>query len=196
MARGHHDILLEEITDIAQPLGQEGHSVLCQFAFDWCDRGCHSCTMALMQICSNATVQFDLQLYLQDVGNEIVGSICYTAALFDSTTIEWHVGYLHTMLRGMVFDVMQPVIKIDIISPSEQKLLLKTWNMTSSPYPEHQTIHNQFEEQAEHTPGAIALVHEDQSLMYAELNACTNCLAHHIIGLDIQPDKHIAICMV
>ncbi|KAF9299817.1 hypothetical protein BGZ74_008606, partial [Mortierella antarctica] len=139
--------------------------------------------------------QFDLQLDLQDVGDEIVGSICYAAALFDSTTIERHVGYLHTMLRGMVFDVMQPVIEIDVISPSEQKLLLKTWNTTSSPYPEHQTIHNQFEEQAEHTPGAIALVHEDRSLTYAELNARANRLAHHLIGLGIQPDERVAICM-
>ncbi|KAF9368427.1 hypothetical protein BGX21_006594, partial [Mortierella sp. AD011] len=52
-----------------------------------------------------------------------------------------------------------------------------------------------FEKQVASTPDAIALVHENQSLTYAELNARANCLAHHLIQLGVMPDSLIAICV-
>ncbi|MFN9545795.1 MAG: non-ribosomal peptide synthetase, partial [Cyanobacteriota bacterium] len=50
-----------------------------------------------------------------------------------------------------------------------------------------------FEEQAERTPDAVALVFEEKSLSYAELNASANRLAHHLITQGIRPDDRVAI---
>ncbi len=56
-------------------------------------------------------------------------------------------------------------------------------------------LHQLFEAQVQHTPDAIAVVFEDESLTYSELNRYANQVAFHLQGLAIGPDKLVAICM-
>ncbi|WP_038266164.1 AMP-binding protein, partial [Xenorhabdus cabanillasii] len=62
-------------------------------------------------------------------------------------------------------------------------------------YPDQLCIHQLFEQQAENTPDATALVYENQSISYAELNLRTNRLAHQLIALGVAPDQPVAICV-
>ncbi|MBS9440135.1 non-ribosomal peptide synthetase, partial [Photorhabdus noenieputensis] len=62
-------------------------------------------------------------------------------------------------------------------------------------YPDSLCIHQLFEQQAEQTPDATALVHQGQTLSYAELNARANRLAHQLIALGVVPDQRVAICV-
>jgi amino acid adenylation domain-containing protein len=63
------------------------------------------------------------------------------------------------------------------------------WNDTRREYPAEKCIHELFEEQAEKTPDAIALVFEDQQLTYRELNNRVNQLGHYLrkhgVGRDV-----------
>ncbi|KAF9287993.1 hypothetical protein BGZ68_000948 [Mortierella alpina] len=138
---------------------------------------------------------FNLELNLKDEGGQIVGIMSYAMALFDSITIERYVEYLGLMLKGMVSDATQLVAKIDIISPAERLLLLDTWNNQPTVHFEFPTIHQLFEDQVKRTPSAIALVHEDQEITYADLNARSNSLAHQLIQLGVRPDTRVAICV-
>ncbi|KAF9947831.1 hypothetical protein BGZ65_008514, partial [Modicella reniformis] len=52
-----------------------------------------------------------------------------------------------------------------------------------------------FEQQVARTPDAIAIVHEDKSTTYSELNTRANSLAHQLIGLGVQPDSLVGICV-
>ncbi|CBW76705.1 Non-ribosomal peptide synthetase modules (EC 6.3.2.-) (plasmid) [Mycetohabitans rhizoxinica HKI 454] len=140
-------------------------------------------------------VKFDLDLHLHEAGGQIVGALCYATALFDRGTIERHVGYLQTMLQAMAADASQSVTRVELLAPAERTLLLQTWNATQQDYPAHQCIHQLFEAQAERTPEATALVYEDQTLSYAELNAQANRLAHQLLGLGVKPDARVGICV-
>jgi non-ribosomal peptide synthetase component F len=55
-------------------------------------------------------------------------------------------------------------------------------------------LHELFEAQVERTPGANALIFEDEALSYAELNARANRLAHHLRALGVGPDARVGIC--
>ena len=57
------------------------------------------------------------------------------------------------------------------------------------------TIHEQFEAQATRSPDAIALVFEDKSLTYRELNAQANRLAHHLRALGVGADALVGVCL-
>ena len=48
---------------------------------------------------------------------------------------------------------------------------------------------------SEKTPEAVAVVFEDESLSYAELNVKANRLAHYLRGLGVKPDDRVAICV-
>jgi non-ribosomal peptide synthetase component F len=52
-----------------------------------------------------------------------------------------------------------------------------------------------FELQAARTPDATAVLTEDSSLSYGELNARADHLAHHLCGLGVGPGTRVAICV-
>ena len=142
---------------------------------------------------SYAVAKFDLTLDLRETGDRIVGGLRFATALFSRGTIERHAGYLRQALEAMVADSRQAVAGIDLLSP-EERMLLTSWNATEAPYPEHRCIHQLFEEQARKSPEATAIVHEEQSLSYFELNQLSNRLAHQLIALGLKPDDCVAIC--
>ncbi|TDB56913.1 non-ribosomal peptide synthetase [Photorhabdus khanii] len=108
-------------------------------------------------------------------------------------------GYMQQALESLVEALEQspetPVRVLNILPETERTLLLKTWNATQSPYPDALCIHQLFEQQAERTPQATALVYQEQTLSYAELNARANRLAHQLIALGVVPDQWVAICV-
>ena len=58
--------------------------------------------------------------------------------------------------------------------------MLVEWNDTAAEYPKDRCIHELFEEQVERAPDSVAVVYEQQSLTYRELNSRANQLAHHL----------------
>ncbi|KAF9981875.1 hypothetical protein BGZ65_003475, partial [Modicella reniformis] len=108
-------------------------------------------------------------------------------------------GYMKQALESLVGALENSsklhVSQLEVLPPEEKTLLLYQWNSTTMAYPRQKTIHSLFEDQVERTPQATALVFMDQSLSYSELNARANRLAHHLIGLGVQPDMCVAICV-
>ncbi|WXK34527.1 non-ribosomal peptide synthase/polyketide synthase (plasmid) [Mycetohabitans rhizoxinica] len=198
-AQAHQDLPFEQVVEIVQPPRRLNHSPLFQVMFAWQDTQMEQWHLPNLTVTptelEDNTVKFDLELGLQESGDTIVGALGYASALFDQTTIERHVGYLQTMLQAMAADSAQSVTTIDLLAPAERTLLLKTWNATHQPSPSHLCVHQLFEAQVERTPESTALVYEDQTLSYAELNARANRLAHRLIELGVKPDARVAICV-
>src|SRR6185295_18087466 len=95
----------------------------------------------------------------------------------------------------MVCAPQQVAAALDILPVAERHKLLVEWNATEAEYPSDRCIHELFEEQVCRDPEAAAVVYEDTSLSYGELNAKANRLAHHLIGLGVKPDSRVAICV-
>ncbi|MBD1229706.1 AMP-binding protein, partial [Xenorhabdus griffiniae] len=52
-----------------------------------------------------------------------------------------------------------------------------------------------FEALAAQQPNAPAVVFEEQTMSYGELNRRANQLAHYLIARGVRPDKRVAICV-
>ncbi|MBD2816735.1 amino acid adenylation domain-containing protein, partial [Xenorhabdus sp. Flor] len=100
---------------------------------------------------------------------------------------------LESLVEALEHTPDMPVQALDILPESERTLLLTTWNTTETAYPAALCIHQLFEQQAEKTPQAIALIAGDQTLSYSELNRRANQLAHQLIGQGICPGDHIVL---
>ncbi|KAF9343997.1 hypothetical protein BGX34_006151, partial [Mortierella sp. NVP85] len=198
-AQNHQDLPFEQVVDIVQPPRSLSHSPLFQVMFVLQNNETSEWDLPGLEVTEadpgHDVAKFDLTLGLYESNNEIKGGMSYSTALFDHATMERHVGYLCTMLQAMVMDVNQLAVSVDLLSQAERDLVLGKWNETQHDYPDHLCIHHLFEQQVEHTPQATALVFNGQSLTYADLNERANRLAHHLIGLGVQPDSLVAICV-
>ncbi|WP_306482353.1 AMP-binding protein, partial [Dyella mobilis] len=190
----------EQVVEIAQPPRRLDHTPLFQVLLAWQnhDEG----TLALPDLrveplpTTFNAVKFDLELVLSETTEgTVAGSLNYVMALFDAATVERYRGYLLQVLRAIVADAAQPIARIDLLDDAERTLLLQSWNQTDTPYPQGQCIHHLFEQQVLRTSDAVALVFDNQSLTYAQLNAQANQLAHYLMVQGIGPDDRVALCV-
>jgi amino acid adenylation domain-containing protein len=197
-AQQRQDLPFEQVVEIVRPPRNLAYAPVFQVMFAWqntdqTDLELPGLTVAPVRMpCSFA--KFDLTLSLAEAGGCITGGLEYATALFDRATVERHAGYLRRVLAVMVADDAQAVDQLPLLSEAERRQVLEEWNATAADYPQDKCVHELFEAQAARTPDAIAVVHEDVQLTYAELNARANRLAHHLRTLGVQPDARVAIC--
>jgi len=198
-AQNHQDLPFEQVVDVVQPPRSLSHSPLFQVMFVLQNNETSEWNLPGLEVVGadsrDDITKFDLSLGLVESDNEIMGVLSYSTALFDRATMERHVGYLCTVLQAMVVNVNRPVMSVNLLSQAERDLVLGKWNETQQDYPDHLCIHHLFEQQVERTPHAAALMSNGQSLTYSELNERANRLAHRLIGLGVQPENLVAICV-
>ena len=118
----------------------------------------------------------------------------YRSDLFERSAVETIGRRLAALLEAVVADPNQPIGRIDLLAPEERRQILFEWNDTARDLPQV-TLPALFEAQVERSPEAIALVFEERTLSYAELNAQANRLAHLLIGRGIGPEDLVALAL-
>ena len=98
------------------------------------------------------------------------------------------------LLEAASADPSQRIGHIDILEQEERQQILVEWNDTAREVP-HTTLPALFEAQVKRSPEAIALLFEESTLTYAQLNAQANRLAHFLIGEGIGPENLVALAL-
>ncbi|MEV7261251.1 amino acid adenylation domain-containing protein [Streptomyces sp. NPDC093937] len=118
----------------------------------------------------------------------------YATDLYDAATVEAVTGRLVRLLGDAVAHPDIPVDDLEFIGPDERHQLLEEWNGAATGS-FGAGLAELFAAQAARTPDAIALVDGDRELSYAELDAETNRLAHHLVALGVRPESVVAVLM-
>lgn len=117
----------------------------------------------------------------------------YLIELFTDFEIEQMHGHLMTLIQDSIASPQKPLNDLEILTDSEKYQLVYEFNDTYADYPRNKTIHKLFEEQVERTPDNVAVMFEDKTLTYRELNNKANQLARILREKDAGPDKIIGI---
>ena len=86
-----------------------------------------------------------------------------------------------------------PVASVDLLGADLRTEILEDWNDTDAHLPAVALVHQLFEAQVDRTPEATAVVFEDRTLTYAQLDERANRLAHHLIDLGVGHDQLVGV---
>jgi nonribosomal peptide synthetase DhbF len=116
------------------------------------------------------------------------------ASLYTAEELTSHQQRFVRFLEAMAADPDQRIGSIELLSPQERRQLLVDWNATGREV-DNSILPALFEAQVHRSPQATALVFEQNSLSYTELNARANRLAHYLISRGIGPEQFVAIAL-
>ncbi|HEV2148772.1 MAG TPA: amino acid adenylation domain-containing protein [Longimicrobiaceae bacterium] len=144
---------------------------------------------------------FDLTLEMEDAGGGLHGVIEYNTDLFREATIRRMAACYRTLLESVHADPSIPLSGLRIVSEEERTLQLAAWNPPTGAAPAEEPVHELFAAQARRTPGAPAVVAQDEegevaaTLTYAELNSRANRLAHLLRRRGVGAETRVAVCL-
>jgi amino acid adenylation domain-containing protein len=138
---------------------------------------------------------YPLTLSVDDLGEGFALTAQVEASIGPMRICEFMRTALESLVEALETSPATAVRGLEVLPDSERYRVLYEWNRTEVEYPRDKCIHELFEEQVRERPEAVAVVFEEASLSYGELNRRANRLAHYLRGLGVQADARVAICV-
>ncbi|HKU72441.1 MAG TPA: amino acid adenylation domain-containing protein [Pyrinomonadaceae bacterium] len=193
----HQDLPFEKLVEELQPERSLSHSPIFQVMFILQNNQAAGFEQRLGDLqfktrgVETEAAKFDLTL-------SVAGLSCsleYNTDLFNAETAERLVRHWINVLQAVSADPAQRISEVPLLSMEERQQLLSEWNPTAVEYAREKRVHELIAEQSALRPEAIAVICQDESLNYAELNGRANQLARYLQGLGVGPDTVVGICM-
>ncbi len=124
------------------------------------------------------------------------GDLCvtYRQDLFETATAERVADHYTTLLADALAHPHTPVGELELPAAEERHRVLREWNDTDHGIPPR-TWPEMFADQVRQRPDDIALVFEDTSLTYAELDDRAGRLASALIARGAGPERVVALAV-
>ncbi|WP_217712224.1 non-ribosomal peptide synthetase [Streptomyces sp. NA02950] len=148
----------------------------------------------------NVAARFDLSVNLteqrdgQGAPAGIVGSLQYSTDLFDEPTAVALAARLARVLEQVATHPDVRISQVDVLDDTERHTVLEAWQDSARPVAAA-TLPDLFRARAAHTPGAPALIGDDVTLTYAELDERSDRVAQWLTGRGIGPEDRIGLLM-
>jgi len=197
----HSDYPVELIIEDLHVQRRTQANPLFQTLFNWRVAGQQQGPMALGELqleflpLEQQEAKFDLALEVEYQPQAIHASLEYSSALFRPQTIERMAQHWQHLLHAIVADASQRIGDLALLDSGEQQANIAAWNPARVEFPATQSIHHLIEQQVERTPEAMAVVFDQQSLSYRQLNQRANRLAHQLIEHGVGPDVLVGLAV-
>ncbi|MET0264840.1 MAG: amino acid adenylation domain-containing protein [Duganella sp.] len=211
-AYAHQDLPFDQVVEAVKPPRSLSHSPLFQAMLNMTSSRPGTVTqlpgLRLEQTAvDGSSVHFDLSLTLADDGATLQGGIAYASDLFDESTVQRFAAMLHTLLRNLAAGVLAdtaavdtaavdtaPVSTLGLLDAAARRQVLAEFNPAVQGAADQRLLHGIFEQRAALHPEAPAVIYQDHTLSFGELNRRANRLAHALIAQGVRPDSLVALC--
>ncbi len=141
------------------------------------------------------TSQLDLTLSVAEIDGALAARLEYSADLFDAATARRLLDRFHALLAGAVRAPETRLQDLPLLLEAERRQLLDEWGQAPLDAPEGICLHQLFARQAVLAPGAVALVHGDERLSYAELATRVERLAAVLRRAGVGPETRVGVLL-
>ncbi|MBF4487702.1 condensation domain-containing protein, partial [Flavobacterium sp. CSZ] len=147
-----------------------------------------------LQLEENTISKFDLEFAFQENEDQLSLAITYNTDIYNYDFVKAILSHFSVLLEDIVKHPIISVQSLNYLTSAEKRTLLYDFNDTYVDYPVDKTIIELFEEQAAKTPDNIAVVFENNTLTYQELNQKANQIGNYLRNnYNIQADDFIGI---
>ena len=226
-AYAHQDLPFEQLVEALHPDRDMSRSPLVQVSFALQNAPMPPLEVEGLRLTSlelqAKTVRFDMEVHLWDTPTGIEGYLLDYRDIFERPTMARFVRHFELLLRAAMAEPEKPISALSLLGPEEQLTPIEALDaVTGRPRP-NRCLHHWFEEQAERTPDAVAVVaflgedgadagirHTETSvgreadwcargsgerITYGELNARANQLAHCLRECGARSDVLVGLCV-
>lgn len=139
--------------------------------------------------------QFELTLMITKTEGQCHCTVEYNSDLFTQETVARMFRAFEMLLLDAIAQPHCPVSRLQLVDKDELHHLVFGLNQTQFDFPRDLCVHQLFEMQAAQTPEAVAVIYEDISITYSELNRRANARARRMQSLGVGPDIRVGIFM-
>ena len=129
--------------------------------------------------------------HIASVEDEVLIELSFYKDLFSNE----QKAQLETYIHAILTDFVNANKKSSLLPIAEQTQLLQTFNNTSVSYEEGKTVLDVLANQVEKNPSSTAIIFEETTLSYQELDSTSNQLANYLAKQDIQAESFIPLCL-
>nr|WP_279636949.1 non-ribosomal peptide synthetase [Corallococcus llansteffanensis] len=196
----HQDIPFERLVEAMQPERDLGRTPLFQAMFALQNAPVPELALPDLAVKpahfgGRTTSHHELGLDLSRGEDGFIGMLDYATDLFEPATMERFIVHLRMLLEAVVAQPDAPLADLALISPDEQARLLSTGRGDVADFERDATLHGLIEAQVARTPDAPAVVYEETTLSFQQLDTRANQLARHLRSLGVGPEVTVGLCL-
>ncbi|MCP4417210.1 MAG: amino acid adenylation domain-containing protein [Chloroflexi bacterium] len=197
-AYDHQDVPFEKLLEVLKPERDLSRTPIFQIFFNMLNVDLYQLDLAGLDVEQVSRTdreareaKFDLTLYVSEEKGTIYLQLTYNADLFTVVQMREFLQQYQLLLRQIVVRPHWEIAKYSLVTPTARQLLPDPIR----PLPEAWlgAVHTLFAEQAGKAPAQTALIDANSSWQYADLEKCSNQLAHHFRGSGIGSGDVVAI---
>ncbi|GAA3511884.1 non-ribosomal peptide synthetase [Actinocatenispora rupis] len=196
-ARPYQDAPFGAVVDAVAPCRALSHDPLVQVAFAYDDDTeprleLPGATVTRLDVPLDAA-KFDLLLYVERAGGDLVARLIHRTDLFDPATVRRWADAFRVLLAGLLADPAAPVTAPPLLDAAEYDRVVGDWNRTAATA--SGLVPDLVAERAAARPDAVALVCGDTTLTYRELMGRADRIAERLRAAGVGPEVPVGVCL-
>jgi amino acid adenylation domain-containing protein len=136
---------------------------------------------------------FEIFINAAETAGRVVLECQFNTDLFAQDTIRRWLSAYEELLRGLVANDACPIGEIPILPVAERARIVYEWNATFADFPRDIAVHRLFEDQANRTPDAVAVVCGEERITFAELDVRANRIAHRLRAMGVRRETLVGL---
>ncbi|UED83917.1 non-ribosomal peptide synthetase [Streptomyces profundus] len=197
--QSHQDAPFEAVVDAVAPHRAVGHDPLVQVMFAYDDD-----TRLVLDLANTDTrrvelpldtAKFDLLLYVERIGDELVASLIHSTDLIGQDTARRWVRAFETLLDSLLAAPDAPIRAATLLPADERDWLAKIGDRTAEAAPPQPLVPELIAAQAALRPEAPALHYRETTLSYRQLLDRADRLAARLRAAGVRPDTVVGLLL-